>query len=307
MQRGRRYARAGQVLSFDVQPGVIVAQVQGSRRTPYVVTVAVTQPTAEQWASVDAAARVSSRLRRPSARGRGAGRSRRRVPRTRRSSCSLPPGRRSTLAVVVPIGRTRVSTSPRCCICSPTGSTATLGCCSLGTDAAATNSSTRCAPARVLPRRPADRRSRPGGHSRPARTYPRERLLQRAARLSSRRTLTTSCCVASTCSTSRYATGQLPISCRWHTTSRAVRLPTPITERSIVHTTRVRRLVDDRFRGPSSYSQTYGLIRACSQSLADAGETRCCCSVATTDVDGCSRTWLGGFRKPMLYPLSYEG
>jgi len=55
MQRGRRYARAGQVLSFDVQPGVIVAQVQGSRRTPYVVTVAVTQPTAEQWASVDAA------------------------------------------------------------------------------------------------------------------------------------------------------------------------------------------------------------------------------------------------------------
>ena len=55
MQRGRRYARAGQVLSFDVQPGIIVAQVQGSRRTPYVVTVAVAQPTAEQWASVDAA------------------------------------------------------------------------------------------------------------------------------------------------------------------------------------------------------------------------------------------------------------
>jgi len=55
MQRGRRYARAGQVLSFDVQPGVLVAQVQGSRRVPYVVTVAVAQPTAEQWASVDAA------------------------------------------------------------------------------------------------------------------------------------------------------------------------------------------------------------------------------------------------------------
>ena len=55
MQRGRRYARAGQVLSFDVQAGMLVAQVQGSRRTPYVVTVAAPQPTAEQWASVDAA------------------------------------------------------------------------------------------------------------------------------------------------------------------------------------------------------------------------------------------------------------
>lgn len=55
MKRGRRYARAGQVLSFDVQPGVLVAQVQGSRRTPYVVTVAAAQPSTEQWASVDAA------------------------------------------------------------------------------------------------------------------------------------------------------------------------------------------------------------------------------------------------------------
>jgi uncharacterized Zn finger protein len=55
MQRGRRYARAGQVLSFDVQAGMLVARVQGSRRTPYVVTVAAAQPTVEQWASVDAA------------------------------------------------------------------------------------------------------------------------------------------------------------------------------------------------------------------------------------------------------------
>jgi uncharacterized Zn finger protein len=55
MQRGRRYARAGQVLSLDVQAGMLVAQVQGSRRTPYVVTVAAAPPSAEQWASVDAA------------------------------------------------------------------------------------------------------------------------------------------------------------------------------------------------------------------------------------------------------------
>ena len=55
MQRGRRYARSGQVVSFDVQAGMVVAQVQGSRRTPYVVTVGAAPPTAQQWASVDAA------------------------------------------------------------------------------------------------------------------------------------------------------------------------------------------------------------------------------------------------------------
>ncbi len=55
MQRGRRYARAGQVLSFDLHAGMLVAQVQGSRPTPYVVTVAAPSPTVEQWASVDAA------------------------------------------------------------------------------------------------------------------------------------------------------------------------------------------------------------------------------------------------------------
>lgn len=39
MQRGRRYARSGQVLSIDVTPGLLVAQVQGSRRTPYMVSI----------------------------------------------------------------------------------------------------------------------------------------------------------------------------------------------------------------------------------------------------------------------------
>ena len=61
MQRGRRYARAGQVLSLDVRPGLLLAQVQGSRRTPYVVSIAAATPTPEQWAHVDAelATRVS--------------------------------------------------------------------------------------------------------------------------------------------------------------------------------------------------------------------------------------------------------
>ena len=53
MQRGRRYARGGQVLTVDVTPGLLVAQVQGSRRTPYVVTVRGDQPTEAQWSRLD--------------------------------------------------------------------------------------------------------------------------------------------------------------------------------------------------------------------------------------------------------------
>lgn len=57
MQRGRRYARSGQVLSLDVDPGLIAAQVQGSRRTPYVVTIQTKQPSDVQWRKVDDALR----------------------------------------------------------------------------------------------------------------------------------------------------------------------------------------------------------------------------------------------------------
>jgi uncharacterized Zn finger protein len=57
MQRGRRYARSGQVLDLDVRPGAIAAQVQGSRRTPYLVTVAFGEPTPAQWKRIDKAMR----------------------------------------------------------------------------------------------------------------------------------------------------------------------------------------------------------------------------------------------------------
>lgn len=57
MQRGRRYARAGQVLSLDVEPGLIAAQVQGSRRTPYIVTIQAKQPSDVQWRKLDDAFR----------------------------------------------------------------------------------------------------------------------------------------------------------------------------------------------------------------------------------------------------------
>ncbi len=58
MQRGRRYARQGQLVSFDVQPGVIVAQVQGSRRTPYVETVAALPLSDAQWEGIEATMRA---------------------------------------------------------------------------------------------------------------------------------------------------------------------------------------------------------------------------------------------------------
>lgn len=58
MQRGRRYARAGQVLSLDVSPGILVSQVQGSRRRPYVVTIVAPQPSSTQWTKLDDAFRA---------------------------------------------------------------------------------------------------------------------------------------------------------------------------------------------------------------------------------------------------------
>jgi len=55
MQRGRRYARSGQVLSLDVRTGVIAARVQGSRRTPYVVTISLRPSSGPQWRAIESA------------------------------------------------------------------------------------------------------------------------------------------------------------------------------------------------------------------------------------------------------------
>jgi len=41
LTRGRRYARDGQVLSIAVKPGVVSAEVQGSRPTPYKIRIEV--------------------------------------------------------------------------------------------------------------------------------------------------------------------------------------------------------------------------------------------------------------------------
>ncbi len=52
MQRGRRYARQGQLVSFDVGPGLVSAQVQGSRQAPYAVAVRFTPLDEAQWQAV---------------------------------------------------------------------------------------------------------------------------------------------------------------------------------------------------------------------------------------------------------------
>jgi len=52
LERGRNYARRGQVISIDVKPGIVKAKVQGSRPKPYNVTIKL-QPISDQdWEKV---------------------------------------------------------------------------------------------------------------------------------------------------------------------------------------------------------------------------------------------------------------
>jgi uncharacterized Zn finger protein len=53
MERGRRYARRGQIVSLDVSPGLLDARVQGSRPDAYYATVELRPPTAHQWKNID--------------------------------------------------------------------------------------------------------------------------------------------------------------------------------------------------------------------------------------------------------------
>ena len=53
LQRGRSYARRGQVISLDVDAGSVTAQVQGSRARPYRVRVGLRAFGKAQWAKVE--------------------------------------------------------------------------------------------------------------------------------------------------------------------------------------------------------------------------------------------------------------
>lgn len=55
LQRGRSYARRGQVTELEVEPGVVLAKVQGSRYTPYRVRIRGKALSEQQWRRVEKA------------------------------------------------------------------------------------------------------------------------------------------------------------------------------------------------------------------------------------------------------------
>lgn len=55
LSRGRSYARKGQVLRLDLTPGVVTAEVQGSRPDPYTVRIAIEAYGPAEWARIERA------------------------------------------------------------------------------------------------------------------------------------------------------------------------------------------------------------------------------------------------------------
>jgi uncharacterized Zn finger protein len=55
LARGRTYARKGQVIDFEMTPGRVAGRVQGSRPTPYQVTIEIPAFDEAQWTNVLAA------------------------------------------------------------------------------------------------------------------------------------------------------------------------------------------------------------------------------------------------------------
>jgi uncharacterized Zn finger protein len=52
LARGRTYARQGQVIDLGIGSGLVVAQVQGSRRTPYGVQISMPAASDARWAAI---------------------------------------------------------------------------------------------------------------------------------------------------------------------------------------------------------------------------------------------------------------
>jgi uncharacterized Zn finger protein len=53
LQRGRSYARKGQVISLEVDAGSVTARVQGSRERPYRVRIGITAFGKQEWAKLE--------------------------------------------------------------------------------------------------------------------------------------------------------------------------------------------------------------------------------------------------------------
>jgi uncharacterized Zn finger protein len=54
LERGRSYARKGQVVSLDIAPGKVTAAVQGSRPRPYAITIGMKAIAAKDWKALAA-------------------------------------------------------------------------------------------------------------------------------------------------------------------------------------------------------------------------------------------------------------
>src|SRR5258708_28072439 len=52
LARGRTYARQGQVLSIDIEPGLVQARVQGSMREPYKIKIQLKPLSERNWERV---------------------------------------------------------------------------------------------------------------------------------------------------------------------------------------------------------------------------------------------------------------
>ncbi|QUH01170.1 SWIM zinc finger family protein [Saccharopolyspora erythraea] len=55
LQRGKRYARAGQVLNLSVSTSLVIGLVQGSRETPYRVRIGIKAFSPAEWARIEEA------------------------------------------------------------------------------------------------------------------------------------------------------------------------------------------------------------------------------------------------------------
>src|ERR1051326_5203086 len=52
LTRGRSYARQGQVISIDVEPGIVQAKVQGTQPTPYAIKIKLKPLSEDDWEKV---------------------------------------------------------------------------------------------------------------------------------------------------------------------------------------------------------------------------------------------------------------
>jgi uncharacterized Zn finger protein len=55
LQRGRSYARSGQVLNLDIEPGIVAAKVQGSSSRPYKIKIEIKKFSDSEWSTVEQA------------------------------------------------------------------------------------------------------------------------------------------------------------------------------------------------------------------------------------------------------------